>query len=263
MIYPIGLAVCSILVFVFEALWPRRPQQRQFRPFLWSDLIHLVFNGHFLGVGLFLIATRWVLPPLDGLLHRAHLDHALYRNLAQSWPLWLQIPLVLLLLDFMQWCIHNLLHRVGFLWKLHQVHHSVVDGEMDWIVSFRFHFGEVIVYKTLEYLPLAFFGFSGTALMVHAIFGTLIGHLNHANLDWDYGPLRYLLNNPRMHLWHHDYDAPPGRARNFGIVFSIWDYLFRTASVPDGAPRALGFPGVEKFPHNFFGHETWPLSGRW
>src|SRR5205085_574315 len=138
----------------------------------------------------------------------------------------------------------------------------VVDGEMDWIVSFRFHWMEVVVYKALQFVPLAFFGFGATAVMTHAIVGTLIGHLNHANLDWGYGPWRYLLNNPRMHLWHHDYDAPAGRAKNFGIIFSVWDFVFRTAHVPDHPPRKLGFPGVEEFPTNFFTQEIWPICGR-
>jgi sterol desaturase/sphingolipid hydroxylase (fatty acid hydroxylase superfamily) len=258
--YLIGLAATSLFVFVLERIVPRRPAQRALRPHLASDLLMLVFNGHFLGVALYMIATRWLLPPVDVLLARAHLDHALYRNVAAGWPLPLQIVTVLLVMDFAQWCIHNLLHRVSWLWTFHQVHHSVVDGEMDWIVSFRFHWGEVVVYKTLQYLPLAFFGFSGTAAMVHAIFGTLIGHLNHANLDWGYGPWRYLLNNPRMHLWHHDYDARPGEAKNFGIIFSCWDYLFGTAHVPAIPPRALGFPGVEQTPSNFWSEMAWPLQ---
>ncbi len=255
MIYPIALAICSLLVAALEAFAPRRPEQRQLRPTLWTDLVMLVFNGHFLGVGLYLLSTKWILPPIDRVL-----GPHLYRNVAAHWPLWLQVATVLLVMDFAQWCIHNLLHRVSWLWEFHKVHHSVVDGEMDWIVSFRFHWMEAVIYKTLQYLPLAFFGFSATAALTHAIVGTLIGHLNHANLDLGHGPWRYLVNNPRMHLWHHDYDAPPGKARNFGIIFSCWDYLFGTAHVPDGPPRKLGFPGVESFPHNFFTSSLWPLQ---
>jgi sterol desaturase/sphingolipid hydroxylase (fatty acid hydroxylase superfamily) len=95
--------------------------------------------------------------------------------------------------------------------------------------------------------------------MFHAVFGTLIGHLNHANLNWDYGPLRFLLNNPRMHLWHHDHDGTAKTTVNFGIIFSCWDYLFRTARVPDGPPDRLGFEGVADFPRDFFTQATWPL----
>jgi sterol desaturase/sphingolipid hydroxylase (fatty acid hydroxylase superfamily) len=235
-----------VLLFGLEALWPRRRDQKQLRPTLGWDLMMLVWNGHFLGVAIYVIARRWDLPHWD---------------VAARWPSWLQIVTVLLVIDFVEWCVHNLLHRVPFLWTFHQVHHSVRDGEMDFIVSFRFHWMEVVVYKSIKYLPLAFFGFSSVAVMVHAVVGTLIGHLNHSNLDWGHGPFRYLLNTPRMHLWHHDYDTPAGGARNFGIIFSCWDWLFGTAYMPDGAPRKLGFPGVEEFPRSFFAQLGWPLRG--
>jgi sterol desaturase/sphingolipid hydroxylase (fatty acid hydroxylase superfamily) len=255
MTYVFGLALCSLFVLLLEAIVPWRRDQRQLRPTLWGDLLMLVFNGHFLGAALWVVSTRYILPHWDQAF-----GHHLYRNFAAHWPLWLQIVTVLFVLDFAQWCIHNLLHRVPWLWRFHQIHHSVVDGEMDWIVSFRFHWMEVVVYKSLQYLPLAFFGFSGAAMMVHALVGTLIGHLNHANLDFGHGPWRYLVNNPRMHLWHHDFDARPGEAKNFGIIFSCWDYLFGTAHVSARPPRAIGFTGVEEVPRDFFGREGWPLG---
>lgn len=250
--YPIALAGLSLLVLGLELLFPARPDQPLLRRTLASDVVHLVFNGHFLGVLVYGFASRYVLPSLSW----AEL------GVARDWPLWVQIPLALLLVDFLQWGVHRLLHAVPWLWRLHQVHHSVVDGEMSWIASFRFHWVEVVVYKSLLYFPLALLGFGGTAMMTHAVVGTLIGHLNHANLPWDYGPLRFVLNNPRMHLWHHDADAEPRATKNFGIIFSCWDWLFGTASMPDGPPRALGYAGVERMPVDFFSQELWPLVPR-
>ncbi len=259
-LYPIGLAVVSVLVVLLERFFPWRPEQKQLRPKLWSDLIHLVFNGHFLGLLLAGLASRWVLPHVDRWLAAQGLTDAVYRNAAADWPLWAQIVVALVTLDFVQWCVHNTLHRVPLFWEFHKTHHSVTDGEMDWIVSFRFSWLEVIVYKTVLYLPLVFFGFRWEALMFHAVFGTLIGHLNHANLNWDYGPLRYVLNSPRMHIWHHDYDGPPNCVVNFGIIFSAWDWIFGTAKMPDEPPARIGFAGVESFPDNFFSQEAWPLQ---
>jgi 3-mercaptopyruvate sulfurtransferase SseA/sterol desaturase/sphingolipid hydroxylase (fatty acid hydroxylase superfamily) len=261
-IYPLSLAVISALVFVAERLWPWRPEQKPWRRALPSDLLHLVFNGHFLGLILFGIATHHVLPDLDGWLRSAERYDAIYRGAATSWPLWVQIPVALLVVDLLQWGVHNLLHRVPWLWETHKVHHSVVDGEMDWIVSFRFQWTEVVVYRALLYLPLAFFGFGPTAVLTHALFGTLIGHLNHANLDISWGPLKYVLNSPRMHLWHHDYDGDEKTTVNFGIIFSLWDWLFGTAKLPAHSPAKLGFRGVEGMPTGFFAQATWPLP-RW
>jgi 3-mercaptopyruvate sulfurtransferase SseA len=173
-----------------------------------------------------------------------------------------QIVVALVVVDFVQWSVHNLLHRVPFLWKFHQTHHSIVDGEMDWIVSFRFQWTEVVVYKSILYLPLAFFGFAQTAVLFHAIFGTLIGHLNHANLNIGRSWIRYVLNTPRMHIWHHDYDGDEKSTVNFGIIFAFWDWIFGTARMPDHPPAQLGFAGVEEFPKSFVSQAAWPLQ-RW
>lgn len=257
--YPIALLLISVFVAGLEYFRPKR-DQKQLRPDLWSDLVHLVFNAHLLGVILFGLATAYVLPYLDAWLADAGLIDMVYRNAAQTWPLWVQIVVALVAVDFVQWLVHNSLHRVPWLWELHKTHHSVKDGEMDWIVSFRFQWTEVVVYKAILYLPLAYFGFDPTAVMVHAIFGTLIGHLNHANIDWDWGPLRYVLNSPNMHIWHHDYDGDTHTTVNFGIIFSTWDWLFGTAKMPDRDPDHLGFAGVETFPRNFFSQAVWPMQ---
>jgi len=261
MIYPLALAVFSLFVAGLERLWPWRREQKQLRPFLWSDLVHLVFNGHFLGLIIYGIAVNRVLPRLDPLLSDAGLFGSVYRDTAAAWPLWLQIVVALVVVDFVQWCVHNSLHRIGPLWNWHKVHHSVKDNEMDWIVSFRFQWTEVVFYKMVLYLPLAWFGFAEEALLFHAIFGTLIGHFNHANLDIDWGPLKYVLNSPRMHIWHHDYHADPP-AYNFGIIFSCWDWIFGTAYLPDHPPEKLGYPGVEDMPEDFLGQQAWQL-GDW
>ncbi|NNF08230.1 MAG: sterol desaturase family protein, partial [Candidatus Eisenbacteria bacterium] len=243
-----------------EWKWPWRPDQKQLRPRLWSDLLHLVFNGHFLGVILYGLGTALILPGFDNFLKANNLYDVAHRDLAASWPIWVQILVALFVTDFVHWCVHNLLHRVPFLWHFHKTHHSVADGEMDWIVAFRFQWTEVAVYKAIQYLPLAYFGFGYEAVMFHAIFGTLIGHLNHSNLKLDYGPLRYLLNNPRMHIWHHNYDATGRTTVNFGIIFSCWDYIFRTAHVPAQPPRKIGFSDMEGFPTTFFAQTAWPLQ---
>lgn len=260
--YPICLLLISAAVLALESARPWRKDQKRMRPHLFSDLMHLVFNGHFLGVILFGIAAQYIIPHVDQWLAQANMQAALYRNIFADLRLWVQIPLALFLIDVLQWGVHITLHRVPFLWRFHQTHHSVVDGEMDFIVSFRFQWMEVVVYKTMLFMPMAWFGFSTTAIVVHAVFGTLIGHLNHANLNISWGPLRYLLNSPRMHIWHHDYDQTAGKAVNFGIIFSCWDWMFGTAYLPEGSPKRIGFPGVEEFPTDFLSQTAW-LGDAW
>jgi 3-mercaptopyruvate sulfurtransferase SseA/sterol desaturase/sphingolipid hydroxylase (fatty acid hydroxylase superfamily) len=255
--YLLWLAAFSVLVAAFERLWPARPQ-KLLRKWLWSDLVHLAFNGHVLGLLLYGVAWYRVLPLVDGWLAAHGWTGLVYRNAASGWSLVVQSVVALVVLDFVQWLVHNSLHRSNLLWRVHQVHHSVKDGEMDWVVSFRFSWLEPVYYKAAMYLPAVWFGFAPEALFFHAVFGTLIGHLNHANLTWDYGPLRYVFNSPRMHLYHHDWDAP-ATGQNFGITLSVWDWIFGTAHLPDHPPARIGFPGVEKLPEDFFGQLVWPL----
>jgi sterol desaturase/sphingolipid hydroxylase (fatty acid hydroxylase superfamily) len=107
-----------------------------------------------------------------------------------------------------------------------------------------------------------FFGFEPQeAFIVHFV-SIAIGHLNHANLSLDYGPLKYIFNNPKMHIWHHAKKLPLSHPNgmNFGISLSIWDYIFKTAYIPhDGRDVELGFDGDENFPKTIVGQSLYPF----
>ena len=49
-----------------------------------------------------------------------------------------------------------------------------------------------------------------------------------------YGPLKYIFNNPKMHIWHHSKHLPKNfkTGVNFAISLSIWDYVFKTNYIP-------------------------------
>lgn len=260
MTYWHALAALSLFFVVLERLRPRDRQQRVLRKGILTDAIYLVVNGHFLGVALALLA-RPIIARLDALLGARGLDEVFYANVAAPLPAWAQVVVALVVVDFLHWNVHRLLHRVPWLWELHKVHHSIVD--MDWAGSMRFHWGEAVLYKSLTYPLLAFFGFSGEALLWFAVIATAVGHFNHSNLDVGIGPLRYLLNNPRMHVWHHaiDSELPKGRhAVNLGITLSLWDWIFGTAHVPSSPPRRLAFKGIERFPRSWLAQALLPLA---
>ncbi|MEL7533772.1 MAG: sterol desaturase family protein, partial [Bacteroidota bacterium] len=160
--------------------------------------------------------------------------------------------------DFVQWNVHRLLHAVPFLWEFHKVHHSV--EQMGFAAHLRYHWMETIVYRSLEYLPLAMIGFGIDDFFTVYIFTLAVGHFNHSNIRVPLGPLKYIFNNPQMHIWHHAHDLPETHPRgiNFGLTLSIWDYLFGTAVIPhDGKDIKLGFPGRESFPETFWQQITY------
>ena len=174
-----------------------------------------------------------------------------------SWPMWAHLLLGFLVRDFVQWWIHRLLHRVPALWEFHKLHHSV--EQMGFAAHLRYHWMENVVYRTLEYLPLAFIGIGLRDFFLIHIFTLAVGHFNHSNLNVNLGWLRFVFNNPKMHIWHHAHDLPTDRGYgvNFGLTLSIWDYLFGTAYIPkDGRDIKLGFPGMSTFPKGFLKQNT-------
>ncbi len=252
------LLIASATFFVLERIRPARPAQPALRPQLANDLFYLAFNGHFYAivtagvVTCFAHGTNSVLADLSLMPERGWLANR---------PFWLQFGIYFVISDFMQWCVHNLLHRIPWLWSFHKVHHSI--HQMDWAGNFRFHWVELVVYKSLQYVPLLYLGGDYEPLLTVWVFATCWGHFNHSNFDLGIGPLAYLFNSPRMHLWHHDSSDEGGVAKNFGIVLSLWDWLFRTAYWPrDRAPARLGFPGDEELPRLLPLQLAFPLTKR-
>ncbi len=241
----------SLLVWLIELLFPWRKEQAAFRKDFWLDAFYMLFNFF-----LFSLTGFNALSNVGVNLFHDFLSLFGYKNIValhiEHWPRWAKFITIFVVADFIQWNIHRMLHRFPFLWRFHKVHHSV--EEMGFAAHLRFHWMESVIYKSIQYVPLAMIGFGLEDFFIVHIFTLAIGHLNHANIKLTYGPLKYVFNNPVMHLWHHAYEMPKGREQgvNFGLSLSIWDYLFHTAYIPDekGSIK-LGFKGVEKFPKGF------------
>ncbi|MGJ8684685.1 MAG: sterol desaturase family protein [Nonlabens sp.] len=245
------LIAVSLLVFVLEVVLPWRKNQKVLRKDFWLDLFYLFFNFF-----LFSLVGYNSLSKVGVALFNDGLRSLGFENIVAielgSLPVWTQLLIMFVIADFVQWNIHRLLHRVPWLWEFHKVHHSV--KEMGFAAQFRFHFMETLIYKTLQYIPLAMLGFGIEQFFIVHMAGVFIGHLNHANLNWDYGPLKYVFNNPKMHLWHHARELPADYKYgvNYGLSLSLWDYIFGTAHVPYHNPELeLGFHGDENYPESF------------
>ena len=61
---------------------------------------------------------------------------------------WVEFLLVILILDFAIWLQHLLTHKIGFLWRIHRVHHS--DTQMDVSTAIRFHPIEIALSMALK-----------------------------------------------------------------------------------------------------------------
>ena len=247
-----GLIIISLVVWGFELLFPWRKQQAILRKDFWLDVFYMFFN--FFLFTIFISGFYKVFNKIAVSLFQIEPDTIAVFDFSYL-PTVLQLLVFFVVLDFVQWFTHMLLHRFPFLWKFHKVHHSV--KEMGFAAHLRYHWMENILYKPFKVLALMLIGGfePEQAFIVHFI-AISIGHLNHANIKLDYGPFRYVFNNPVMHLYHHAYSNPEKFkiGVNFGISLSLWDYLFKTNYVPVAdANLPLGFQGDRQMPKHFFG----------
>ena len=247
-----GLIVISLVVWLLEIIFPWRKNQSSIRKDFWMDGFYMFFNFF-----IFSILISGDYKALGLLFNEIGITT---KSLAvfniSNWPIGLQLVIFFVILDFVQWLTHILLHKYEVLWRFHKVHHSV--KEMGFAAHLRYHWMENILYKPLTTLwVMVLGGFEPEqAYIVHFIAIT-IGHLNHANIRITWGPFKYILNNSVMHLYHHMKALPENKPKgiNFGISLSIWDFLFKTSYVPDdNGEIELGFSNEENFPKGFFGH---------
>ena len=245
-----GLVAISLFVWFLEILFPWRKNQSIFRKDFWLDGFYMFFNFF-----VFAIVIQGVYNILEvGFGQLGLTAKSLSLLDMNDWPMWVQLVVFFVLLDFVQWLTHIALHRFPIFWKFHQVHHSV--KEMGFAAHLRYHWMENILYKPLKTFGVMLLGGfePEQAYIVHFV-AIAIGHLNHANIKLTYGPLKYIFNNPVMHLYHHSYKLPKGSyGVNFGISLSLWDYLFKTNHIPENSGTiVLGYKGDDRMPKGFLG----------
>lgn len=245
------LLAVSLFFFLLELTFPWRKNQAKFRKDFWLDFFYMFFTFFLFSLIIYNAASDVVVEFFKNLLAEFGL-HNLVAIKVQNWPVFSQLLLLFIIRDFIQWWVHRLLHFSPQLWQFHKVHHSV--KEMGFAAHLRFHWMETVIYRSLEYIPLALIGFGIDDFFIVHIIALSIGHFNHSNFRIPLGPLKYIFNNPEMHIWHHAKYLPDSHPHgiNFGISLSVWDYIFCTAHIPkSGRDIELGFPNDKTFPKTF------------
>jgi sterol desaturase/sphingolipid hydroxylase (fatty acid hydroxylase superfamily) len=260
--YFYGLLIISLVVWGLEVAFPWRKNQALFRKDFWLDVFYMFFNFFLLNLIVLIALSNSAAEVFNDLLGLVGISISSFQLLEiNKLPFAARILLFFVVVDFTQWWTHRLLHRLEFLWNFHKVHHSV--KQMGFAAHLRYHWMEPIIYNSLRYIPLAIIGgFSAQDVAFVHFFAITIGHLNHANINLNYGFLKYILNNPKMHIWHHAKELPEDRKYgvNFALTLSIWDYLFKTNYIPhSGRDLEIGFEDDENFPKNFLQQGVYPL----
>jgi sterol desaturase/sphingolipid hydroxylase (fatty acid hydroxylase superfamily) len=256
----IAFLVLGLVFGVLERVWPSVRGQRVFRAgyktdlawWLWTPLVNQTVA--FLAVVLAVIAMARVAGvPVD----REHIRAWASRDTFFSGQRgWLQAIEGLLWFDLVGYWSHRAFHELETLWRFHSVHHS--PTEVDWLSSVRVHPVNEIGQRVVQAVPLVLAGYNPAVLAAYVPILTLYAIMLHANVDWDFGRLRYVLASPIYHRWHHTSEQE-GLNRNYAGMFPWLDRLFGTMYFPrHRRPTVFGVAG-ERLPNNLLKQLAYPF----
>jgi len=178
--------------------------------FLNSFLLRLVFPAAAVGMATFTQQQGW------GLFN--------YYNIN---PL-LELVLAVIILDFIIYLQHVMVHAVPALWRLHRVHHADID--FDVTTGSRFHPIEIFISMFIKFASIVVLGPSIVAVIIFEVLLNGMAMFNHGNVGLPKAVdkfLRYFIVTPDMHRVHHSIEDDETNS-NFGFNLSIWDRLFGT-----------------------------------
>jgi sterol desaturase/sphingolipid hydroxylase (fatty acid hydroxylase superfamily) len=249
----LNLIAYSAVFIPIERLFARRPDQRVLRHGWRTDLAYF-----FVSSLLVQVTTLLTMKPA-----MVFFQWAAYPNL-QAWvtrqPFVFQFAGILLLTDLTQYWIHRLFHVVPALWRFHAIHHSAET--MDWLAGSRLHLVDVAVTRGLTYVPVYILGFAEAPLFAYVTFVSIQATFIHANVRFEFGPLRWILATPQFHHWHHGAERD-AIDKNFAVHLPMLDWLFGTFFLPKGRwPTSYGLADGHPLPYGYMRQFLYPFLPR-
>lgn len=255
----VGLLFLLLVFGLIEHVFGNKRGQLPRKHELLLDVVHAVFNQ---------IITRWLTAVAVLALAIAFLTPLVIGGVdaldangqfkgfgpVGTAPLWIQCLAALIIGDFLLYWIHRLFHRRR-LWPFHAVHHS--SSQLDWLSTFRSHPVNEIVGNLFLTAPFLLLGFSPSASFLSPALLGLYTIFVHSDVNWTFGPLRYVFVSPAFHRWHHS-KTPEAIDKNFASLLPLWDLLFHTSWFPqDQAPSNFGIH--QPIPSTWWGQMLHPF----
>lgn len=179
----------------------------------------------------------------------------------RHWPFLLQVLLAGLVVDLGLYFMHRLSHRVSWLWRFHAVHHGPerlysLNGE-------RRHPLHFLIEGTPGLLGAGLLGAPAEAMACFLTLFHIHLLLQHGNIAYRAGWLRFVFAVAENHRWHHRKAFQESQV-NFGGLFAFWDHFFGTSFQPEEQVEADGV-GIDEepdFPRTYLGHLRYPFIAR-
>ncbi|HEY4112238.1 sterol desaturase family protein [Puia sp.] len=239
--YTTGILVLSVLIFIWlERKYPYTKGIPVFREGFWVDLIWYTFiQSYILKIFIF----GYLIEPMRRSWHLSPM------HWLDGWPVALQVLFFLVIHDFYIYWFHRAQHHSKLLWRTHEAHHS--NKEVDWLAGTRSHVLEIVINQTIEFAPIVLLlGPDSPVVPIKALIDAVWGMYIHSNIDVRSGKLRYIINGPEIHRWHHANDRAVFYA-NYSTKFAVWDWLFGTAYLP-GRKKPAEYGLYYDYPQDYF-----------
>jgi len=227
-----------ILMAVWEGLAPRRASTIS-RIVRWGNnlglvvfntvLLRLIFPTAAVGVAIFASEHNW------GLLNYVQL------------PSFAVVVISIVVMDFVIYFQHILMHAIPVLWRLHRVHHA--DLDYDFTTGVRFHPLEIIVSMLIKFAAILMLGPPVIAVLIFEVILNAMSMFNHGNVKLPAfldRTLRLLIVTPDMHRIHHSVEEDESN-RNFGFNLSLWDRFFGTYRKQPRAGHERMVVGIQNY----------------
>jgi sterol desaturase/sphingolipid hydroxylase (fatty acid hydroxylase superfamily) len=134
----------------------------------------------------------------------------------------------IVILDFVIYLQHVMVHAIPLFWHIHRVHHA--DLDYDVTTGIRFHPLEILLSMLVKFTAVALVGPPLMAVIVFEVLLNALAMFNHSNLKLPSALdrlLRLFIVTPDMHRVHHSIYHDEANS-NFGFNLSLWDRLFGT-----------------------------------
>lgn len=205
----------AVIIFVFELLL-LATRKLVTKNVLGDAAANFITLGLFIGINTFLIGVMYV-----GAFYWVYLNVSIIQLPTNLWT----ILGCILLADVAYYWEHRFIHRVGFGWATHAVHHSSPYFN----ISVAYRFGPLDGFMPLFfYLPLVVLGFNPLVIflaeMIVQVYQTLLHTEAVKKLP---KPIEYLFNTPSHHRVHHGSNTQY-IDKNYAGIFIVWDRLFGT-----------------------------------
>lgn len=197
--------------------------------FLNSFVLRVLFPAAAVGVAAFAIEQGW------GLFNYIHV------------PFWLAVVASVIIMDFVIYIQHVMVHAIPVLWRLHRVHHA--DLDYDVTTGSRFHPIEIILSMLIKFATILLLGPPIVAVIMFEVMLNATAMFNHGNISLPKTLDKYLrlfLVTPDMHRVHHSVEDDEANS-NFGFSLSWWDRLFGTYRDQPRAGHQGMTIGINKF----------------